>query len=96
MRKIYIITDNQTPEWIDLYSNVTIIDHRDIIPKEYLPTFNSHVIEAYLHKIKDLSEYFLYFNDDVFVSREIPKSHFFKSNGISSIYNKKEYKCDEG
>ncbi|WP_352074796.1 hypothetical protein [Escherichia coli] len=49
---MYIITDNQTPEWIDLYSNVTIIDHRDIIPKEYLPTFNSHVIEAYLHKIK--------------------------------------------
>lgn len=86
VRKIYIITDNQTPEWIDLYSNVTIIDHRDIIPKEYLPTFNSHVIEAYLHKIKDLSEYFLYFNDDVFVSREIPKSHFFKSNGISSLF----------
>nr|WP_250911652.1 hypothetical protein [Escherichia coli] len=28
------------------------------MPKEYLPTFNSHVIEAYLHKIKDLSEYF--------------------------------------
>ncbi|WP_250851992.1 hypothetical protein [Escherichia coli] len=31
------------------------------MPKEYLPTFNSHVIEAYLHKIKDLSEYFFIF-----------------------------------
>ena len=86
VRNIYIITDGQIPEWIDLFSKVIIVDHRDIIPSEFLPTFNSHVIEAYIHKINNLSEYFLYFNDDVFVAREIPKSHFFKGNGVSSLF----------
>lgn len=86
VRNIYIVTDAQTPEWIELFPKVIVIDHRNIIPSEFLPTFNSHVIEAYIHKINNLSEYFLYFNDDVFVAREIPKSHFFKSNGVSSLF----------
>ena len=45
------------------------MDHREIIEQEYLPTFNSHVIEANLHKIPNLSEHFIYFNDDVFVAK---------------------------
>jgi len=52
----------------------------------YLPTFNSHVIEAHLHKIDGLAEHFIYFNDDVFVARPLPVGHFFKSNGIASLF----------
>ncbi len=86
VNNIYIVTDEQYPEWVGKYDNVIVVDHKDIIPEKYLPTFNSHVIEAHLHKIDSLSEHFIYFNDDVFVARELPKGHFFKSNGIASIF----------
>lgn len=88
VRKIFIVTDNQTPNWYnrEQYDNITLINHHQIINSEYLPTFNSHIIEAHLHKIPDLSENFIYFNDDVFVARSLPKEHFFASNGNASIF----------
>lgn len=86
VRNIYIVTDQQTPEWINEFSRIIIVDHSDIISQNYLPTFNSHVIEANLYKIKGLSEHFIYFNDDVFVARELPIGHFYKSNGLSSLF----------
>lgn len=87
VRNIYIITDSQIPPTpIGIREKVHIVDHRDIIPEKYLPTFNSHVIEACLHNINDLSEHFIYFNDDFFVAREISAAHFFHSNEIASIF----------
>lgn len=87
VRHIFIITDEQVPDWLDEhYSKITIIDHKTIIEQTYLPTFNSHVIEAFLHRIPGLSENFIYFNDDVFVARQLQREHFFQSNGIASIF----------
>lgn len=86
VRMIYIITDSQTPHWFIEDKGIKIIDHKDIIPDQYLPTFNSHVIEAHLHFIPGLSENFIYFNDDVFVARHLPAGHFFKGNGIASLF----------
>lgn len=90
VRNIYIVTDDQQPGWINEFPSVKIVDHREIIEPEFLPTFNSHVIEAHLHKIPALAEHFIYFNDDVFVARELPKGHFFKSNGLASIFPAKK------
>lgn len=85
---IFIVTASQTPAWFRELNNdkITIIDHEQIIDKQYLPTFNSHVIEANLHRIPNLSENFIYFNDDVFVARPLPKEHFFSGNGNASIF----------
>lgn len=83
---IYIVTDNQKPAWLNECNKVTIVDHKDIIDSEYLPTFNSHVIEAFLHKIPNLSENFIYFNDDVFVARPLQPEHFFQNNGVASLF----------
>jgi hypothetical protein len=55
---------------------VKIIDHRDIIPGEYLPTFNVVTIESFLHRIEGLSEIYLYNNDDIMHFSSIPKSAF--------------------
>ena len=46
-----------------------IVNHRDFIPEEYLPTFSSHAIELNMHRIPDLAEHFLYFNDDVYLMK---------------------------
>ena len=86
VRTIFLVTDNQKPSWLDEYPKVKLIDHSEIIPGKYLPTFNSHVIEAHLHNIPSLSEHFIYFNDDVFVARPLPVGHFFRGNGISSLF----------
>ena len=82
INKIYIITDNQVPSWLNTkHPKIKIIDHKDIIPEEYLPTFNSNVLEMYMHKIPGLSEHFLYSNDDTFIGRKVKKEFFFTSEG---------------
>ena len=68
IRKIFIVTNNQiAPVDKQLISSgkVIIIDQNTIIDPQYSPTFNSDVIESYLHNIPDLSEIFLYNNDDM-------------------------------
>ena len=75
---IYIVTFNQVPKWLNInHPKITIIDHSQIIPKEYLPTFNSTVIEAFIHKIPGLSEHFLMANDDTFFGNETSSDFFF-------------------
>jgi hypothetical protein len=83
-RHIFIVTDGQIPKWLDTKNKkITVIDHKSIFPiPESLPTFNSHAIESCLHRIPGLSEHFVYFNDDVFISRTLSKEDFFESNGL--------------
>lgn len=82
VRNIYLVTDNQVPAFLDLAkTNVILIDHKDIIDSEYLPTFNSSTIELNLFKINGLSDHFVYFNDDVYLNRKVSKSDFFDEFG---------------
>lgn len=86
IRKIFIITDNQIPLWLDTSNPmIRIVDHREILPADALPTFNSTVIEHALHNIPDLSEHFLYANDDMFFGREMAIEDFFLSDGTPII-----------
>lgn len=87
VRHHYLVTDQQRPAWLDSSSDrVTVIDHRDIIDADCLPTFNSHVIEACLHRIPGLAEHYIYFNDDVFLGRALGWSAFFDDEGRSRFY----------
>lgn len=77
---IYLVTDNQKPEWINLDNpKLTIVDHKEIIDNKYLPTFNSQAIEMNLHKIPGLSEHFVYFNDDMYLGKPVKPTDFFKN-----------------
>jgi len=78
---IYILTDGQRPAWLADNPRVTVIDHKDVIPKEYLPVFNSNAIEMFLGFIPGLSEHFLYANDDFFFNRHVAPDFFFDKNG---------------
>ncbi len=79
---IYIITDNQTPKWLDTSNpKITIVDHKEVLPAEALPTFNSTVIETGIANIESLSEYFLYANDDTMFGRDAQPSDFFTPEG---------------
>lgn len=77
--KIHLIVSNkeQIPEWLNT-EKINIVLHEDIIPKEYLPTFNSCTIEMFLHNIPNLSEKFIYSNDDIFILKEIKEQELFE------------------
>ena len=55
---------------------VKIVDHAEIVPAAYLPTFNSRVVESCLHRIPGISEVFLYNNDDYFHFSQVPPGAF--------------------
>lgn len=84
-RKIFIVTDGQVPWWLDTNNEkVEIVDHKDIFTDtKHLPVFNSHAIEANLHRIPGLSKKFIYLNDDLFLWKPVNKSKFFKANGLT-------------
>ncbi len=85
---VWIVTAGQVPAWLDTeHPGVTVVPHEEIwSPEGILPTFNSHAIEAHLHRIEGLSEHFLYLNDDVFLGRECSPEHFFEANGLQRVF----------
>jgi hypothetical protein len=88
VRRVFIVTDGQIPEWLNTdHSMITVVDHKEIFPSEdYLPTFNSHAIEARLHHIPGLAEHYLYLNDDFFFFRRLRPEDFFLSSGLTMFY----------
>jgi Stealth protein CR2, conserved region 2/Stealth protein CR1, conserved region 1 len=87
IRRVWIVTDGQLPEIAALpeefVAKINIVDHRDIFAgfEDALPTFNSLAIETMLWRIPELSDHFLYFNDDVFLTAPVEVSDFFATNG---------------
>ena len=78
--KVFLVVshESQVPEWINRQM-VRVVLHNEIIPEEYLPTFNCNPIEMHLHRIKDLDEEYLYFNDDIFPLKECQPTDFFRN-----------------
>lgn len=82
VNKIFFVTNGQVPSWLNTdHPKLRLVNHREYIPEEYLPTFNSNVIELWIHRIPDLSEKFVLFNDDMFLINEVKPIDFFK-NGL--------------
>jgi hypothetical protein len=88
VRHVYVVTDGQPPPaWLKAdHPDLTLVPHSQILPEGVLPTFNSHAIEACLHRIPGLSEHYLYLNDDFFFSRRATKSDFFDEQGRSKSF----------
>jgi hypothetical protein len=87
VRRIHLVTAGQVPSWLDPdHPQVAVVDHRAILPPDALPTFNSHAIEAALHRVPDLAEHFVYLNDDFFLGRPLGKEAFFSPAGSSAVW----------
>ena len=82
VRKVHFVTCGQIPIWLNVnHPKLHIVNHEDYIPQEYLPTFNSHTIELNMHRIDGLSEQFVYFNDDMYITQRVAPTDFFM-NGL--------------
>ena len=76
VNKIHFVTWGHLPPWLDTSNpKLHVVNHKDFIPEEYLPTFSSHTIELNLHRIEGLAERFVYFNDDTFLMAPTPEGY---------------------
>ena len=87
INNIFFVTWGHLPKWLNKNNpKIKVVKHEEFIPKEYLPTFNSNVIEMNLHRIKGLSSKFILFNDDLFILKHIKPSDFFKNELPKDMY----------
>lgn len=97
IKKIYLVTDNQVPDNFQNLKKMAeinnvyleVIDHKTIFKgyEEYLPVFNSQAIETMLYRVPNLSENFVYFNDDTFLINNTKFNTFF-INGLPVLRGK--------
>lgn len=72
----------QVPSWINR-SVVHVVEHKEFIPNDILPIFNSSTLECFLHKIPGLSECFVYSNDDFYILNTVNPTDLF--DGVMPI-----------
>jgi len=77
--KIIIITEGHRPSWIDSHHpNIRFVNHKELyFHQEHLPTFNSSSIEMNLPNLKNVSEKFIYLNDDFLIWNKLEQERFF-------------------
>ncbi|MBQ7982185.1 MAG: Stealth CR1 domain-containing protein [Clostridia bacterium] len=79
VNRIWFVTDGQRPVWLNTdHPKLRVISHAEYLPADCLPTFNSNAIELGLHRIPDLSEHFVLFNDDMFLCAPTAPEDFFR------------------
>ena len=90
LRKIHIVSDAQAPALVQKLRNtgfanrISVVDHREIFAgfEQHLPTFNSRAIISVLWRIPNLSDDFIYFNDDMLLLRDVAPTDFFRDGKI--------------
>lgn len=82
IRTIHLLLSNKEQAPKHLPKNVQVHLHYQFIPHKYLPTFNSTTIEMFLGLIPNLSERFIYANDDMLPLKELKPSDFFEEDKI--------------
>ena len=87
VNKVFLVTNGRFPDWINPEcKKLVLVKHSDYIPEKYLPTFNSNTIELNFGRIKELSEHFVLFNDDIFLNAPIEPNYYFR-DGLPCDYN---------
>ncbi|EJF89385.1 Stealth CR1 domain-containing protein [Bartonella tamiae] len=87
IRRVFLVTDHQISLYLEDFFNdklcdrsfIQVISHDEVFDglPVIRPSFNARAIESTLWRIKDLSEYFIYANDDFFLNASIEKEIFF-------------------
>lgn len=95
VNKIFLVvaSESQIPKWINKNNpKLRIVLHKEYIPKELLPTFNIMTIENYFCNIEDLSNNYVYCNDDYFFLNPTTRGMFFVDDYPVYQDNKRELK----
>lgn len=89
VNKIYLLLSNKEQIIPSLLPpNCEIVLHEQFIPYQFRPTFNSTTIEMFLWNIPNLSEYFIYANDDMLPTGKLEPSDFYENGKIKIEWRK--------
>lgn len=94
LRTVHVVTNGQLPFWLDVHNDrVRVHTHAELVTRDaaaeeqmLLPTFSSAAIETLLHLVPNLSQRFLYLNDDVFLGREAYLSELWTRGGGVRVF----------
>lgn len=80
VNKIHFITYGHLPQWLNTSNPKLIVHNHSSFFKEghAFPVFSSDAIEMNIGNLPDLSEKFIYFNDDEIVVKPVEPSRFFR------------------
>ena len=82
VRKVHFVTWGHLPDWLNReHPKLHIVRHEDFMPSWALPVFNCNSLEVNQHRISNLTEKFVYFNDDFFLIDKVTPEIFFR-NGV--------------
>lgn len=101
LRQVHLLLafDSQVQPWMERIieaqqatdgPRVRIVFHRDFMPADRLPCFASPCIEMFLGSIPDLSEEFIYANDDMFPLSPLEPTDFFRDGRPCHHFKEKE------
>lgn len=87
VRKIHFVTWGHLPEFLNTdHEKLHVVRHEDFMPKEALPTFSARALELNIHRIEGLSDHFIFFNDDFFLTDNVyPNMFFHDKTGLPCI-----------
>ncbi len=81
VRKIHFVTWGHLPSWLDtVHPKLNVVQHEDYIDSKILPVFNANPLEINIHNIDGLAEHFVFFNDDFFITKPLPRERFFQND----------------
>jgi hypothetical protein len=70
MRRVFVVTSGERPNYADEFPQVMWINHSEFIPEHILPTFSSPTIQfALFYLLPRVSNPFISMNDDVFIRK---------------------------
>ena len=96
VRKIHFVTCGHYPEWLNReHPKLNLVKHSDFIPSQYLPVFSANPIELNFHRIKGLSERFVYFNDDFYLNAPVTPDDFFVNGRPLDVAAMNAYSFDD-
>lgn len=86
VNKIHFVTYGHLPIWLNTKNpRLNIVKHEDFLPEKYRPTFSSVPLNLNFHRIPDLAEQFIYFNDDMFLLSPCKESDFFVNGKVRDM-----------
>ena len=86
VRKIFIAHAGAAPSWLaPRHDDLVCVPQEEIVPSRFWPTFQSDVVEAFLHRIPGLAEHYVYANDDCFFASTHVPGDFFDDEGRAIV-----------
>ena len=78
---LVVQTEAHLPAWLRR-DTIRVVRHDEFIPADLLPTFHWATIVAHLHRIPDLAEQHVVWEDDVVLGRRLDPRTFFADDGL--------------